>query len=80
MTQDEAKTKWCPFANARVIRWDKSQTDVNIAVWVGPKTNELSNQCIASNCMAWRWKAIIIDIETQEQTKDSQGYCGLAGK
>lgn len=88
MTEEEAKTKWCPFASARVVRWD-----VN-AIWGDPPTNA----CIASACMAWRWRVMTPAERSQaigHQTRlgdtfdeavskvnrwdGKDGYCGLAG-
>lgn len=56
MTEDEAKTKWCPFAKSRVVTyWKDSVTRVN-GLW-----DEDGNiRCLGSACMAWRrsyWSA-----------------------
>lgn len=65
MTEDEAKTKWCPYSTARVIRWQKrADTTVN-AVYGEPPTT----LCVASQCMAWRWSV-----------GRNTGFCGLAGQ
>ena len=66
MTEEEAKTKWCPMARA--------------ATHFGPNTISANNvggpitRCIGSECMMWRH--IIGDI--MDETR--HGYCGLAGK
>jgi hypothetical protein len=65
MTEDEAKTKWCPEARA---------------VAIGPTGRAAANRnefgeiytahkCLGSACMAWRW----LDED------DRIGYCGKAG-
>jgi hypothetical protein len=66
MTEDEAKTKWCPHVRG-------------LAASVGAAANRTldggrhrSADCIASACMAWRW--INPDSEAPE------GFCGLAGR
>lgn len=50
VTEDKAKTKWCPFA--RVSRNGGGNRY--------PMDNDLADatafaRCIASDCMAWRW-------------------------
>ncbi len=68
MTEDEAKTKWCPFA--RTLRQDLEEAPTER--WFGPfnrymcegdeddTVSALSQGClcIASACMAWRWKTV----------------------
>lgn len=61
-TEEEAKTKWCPFART-VERWPDSGISVarnRVAHIIGD--GELDKvirpfgcECIASECMAWRW-------------------------
>jgi len=64
MTEDEAKTKWCPMAR-------NFATDQNGNHGVGNRDADgpmaISN-CLASGCMAWR----VLGQRT--------GYCGLAGR
>lgn len=74
MTEDEARTKWCPFARVphealdrepvyssdNVERFTKRAVTVNRSESGTVKVGAL---CIASACMAWRWP----------------GFCGLAG-
>ena len=95
MTEDEAKTKWCPH-----IRPNKG--DFEIAPYAG-------SWCIGAECMAWRWLPFnALDplyIEAIKKCEDEgmkppqaakhvnanradfnlptepfEGYCGLAGK
>jgi len=83
MTEDEARTKWCPFA--RVLS-SLSNGHVVIAAAAGNRANGLTGgglnpsaaRCIASDCMAWRWH----DGGTSEGGRDLSrtfGRCGLAG-
>lgn len=90
MTEDEAKTKWCPFV--RIVRLEPLPEQTKDWVHVsGVNTDALgrcripaSCTCIASACMAWRW----IDDGFRwdgpgawPQTnpgKPAQGYCGLS--
>ena len=95
-TEEEAKTKWCPFARA-AFEWLGKETDPTRPI--GPPIDQrvlsasvnrgsgLSEpcRCIASECMAWRW--IYTDHfthvgtgETKGGKRSELGYCGLAGK
>ncbi len=76
VTENEAKTKWCPAAN-------------NSGALRDGKAHE---KCIASNCMAWRpasdgWQlpsGKIIEADKEPQNSHggmwiARGYCGLSG-
>jgi hypothetical protein len=86
MTEEEAKTKWCPFVRAG-------------SALGGYLSNRIegngvpSTLCIGSACMAWRWGAMYtFGTEWNPNTGQPQafpesmkvstteGYCGLAGK
>jgi len=69
MTEDEAKTKWCPFV--RIV----SVNHVLEAIRFMDEDNEINTACIASECMAWRF--LPCDPDTDDVP---HGYCGLAGK
>jgi len=74
MTEEEAKTKWCPQARVTRAGTDDA-TSWNRFVDEGvPIPN--GSRCIASACMAWRWD--VPDPATYEGR--APGYCGLAGK
>lgn len=94
MTEEEAKTKWCPFA--RVKTWTaENGGGVPDNAASANRTHQgrqiTGSSCIASACMAWRW-GNEADGETPAyrttRVKDSPGhfdnaplgYCGLAGK
>lgn len=47
MTEDEAKTKWCPFVTAGAYARERMTSD--------EQSGENATRCIASACMAWRW-------------------------
>lgn len=68
MTEEEAKTKWCPHVRI----WSESGAGANRDPYCGHSDTDKAN-CIAADCMAWRW--------TQPETGDRplDGYCGLAG-
>ena len=78
MTEDEAKTKWCPM-----VRLTATGDPVNGGEWHSnrmPKDDRVNVEstylCIGSGCMMWRWTFV------DEALTDSRtdGYCGLAGK
>lgn len=74
MTEDEAKTKWCPFARVGAPV-DSIAAGCSTNRWpgddsVGPGSPYL---CIAADCMAWRWS----QPETGDRPLD--GFCGIAG-
>lgn len=66
MTEGEARAKWCPFA--RTARDDKP---VSVDRDRDGAVVNRKHTCIASACMAWRWRA--------ELDTTAGGYCGLAG-
>lgn len=89
MTEDEAKTKWCPF-----VRFVGSTMSEHSAF--SSRLEDLSpegTRCIASACMAWRWEMVhdgsfnttltgpLLDVtERIPNFKPSErGFCGLAG-
>ena len=85
MTEDEAKTKWCPH-----VRLTATGDPVNGGEW---STNRADQEigletvsCIGSECMAWRRFKIGQHQEScgpqggYKTVVDYEGYCGLAGK
>jgi hypothetical protein len=80
MTEDEAKTKWCPFAMA---------PGASFALNRGPEGVANGRcMCLASACMAWRWDAdawtLAFDdkgpLTRRKDYDEPQGYCGLASR
>lgn len=83
MTEDEAKTKWCPET-----RYFNDGTKM----WVNRTGVDWLDKCIGSACMAWRWKQRVTNQEEMDNNQYStirikpiledtdQGYCGLAGR
>ena len=79
MTEDEAKTKCCPFREIKIVAYAKKAEIIE-------RDHELY-RCIGSDCMAWRW---VKEKSGTELSPDSDkpnklriyipdGYCGLAG-
>ena len=74
MTEEEAKSKWCPHVRSYQGGWNVGSTDRV------PK----QALCIGSRCMAWRWVQdeltnFVANGKTVV-TPSEHGYCGLAGK
>jgi len=80
MTEDEAKTKWCPHARIEINR---------VPATDNPKDPLAGVYCIGSECMAWRWGE---RLETEREAymrgtdlrrtlqSTTDGFCGLEGK
>lgn len=64
-TEEEARKCWCPFA-----RYGAGECAVNRDIQSDHFGS--GNKCIASECMAWRWKV--------ENPAATVGFCGLAGQ
>lgn len=71
LTEEEAKTKWCPFVRAgsgnnRITPKDIANDEPFAGCAVGV--------CIASQCMGWRWSK-----DSDDVFSATYGYCGLTG-
>ena len=77
MTEDEAKTKWCPF-----VLSDNSDNAINRwcdgAFQLKDGSYKDAFKCIGSECMAWRTTFIEREDPSGEVVRHN-GYCGLAG-
>lgn len=78
MTEDQAKTKWCPMIRTGMV----AGMAVNHHVDTRPDGDGVyhNTRCIASECMMWRWnlepaKEEILAIYVESTT---DGRCGLA--
>jgi len=76
MTEEEAKTKWCPHVTLTQITAMVAATIANDGDAV-EQMQEASQKCIGSNCMMWR-----LDEKRDENMVlvpcDTGGHCGLA--
>ena len=73
LTEEEAKTKWCP---QRRDPWFDYSNGEKVYV----SCNDPSEcKCFASGCMMWRWEVTNPNYEGPEKYHD-KGYCGLAGR
>ena len=78
MTEQDAKTRWCPFARTVERNGQESSQPRNRAAdtvedEVAEVPNLVATLCLGSACMAWRWLA-------SETSRPRPGFCGLAGK
>lgn len=80
MTEDEAKTKWCPFAISAVNEGSANRMVFTQLPAIGGATQAVN--CISSACMMWRWDKEWqkFDDVIQATPSNTSGYCGLAGK
>lgn len=87
MTEDDAKTKWCPFVRVLVSDPGAGLAPAaynRVCTSEGNSGVDESNNCIGSACMAWR------NITEKSSSGTARnlfikyevvgGYCGLAGK
>jgi hypothetical protein len=68
LTEDEAKTKWCPLARATNLG------DLPVSVNRRGNAPDTDCLCIASACMAWRF------VPGTGYEPATVGYCGAFGK
>jgi len=88
MTEEEAKTKWCPYG-AGVRQYGAMKEMSGGGFEYNRFTDPSTAHCIGSACMAWRGGGIERDIkpgpyynsdEPMEIIRHLPGHCGLAGK
>lgn len=73
MTEDEAKTKWCPMVRTAYRDYINVGESPELGLCtVNDKESEAS-RCIASKCMMWRESSPLGSMAT-----GPHGYCGLA--
>jgi hypothetical protein len=86
MTEDEAKTKWCPMVRFVPSTEDHRAITNRVDVLV-PDDSKSIALCIGSACMAWQWgnKKLGHDLTGEEgkrfhRDNPLMGYCGAFGK
>jgi len=65
MTEEEAKTKWCPM-----IQVTSSQSFNDVEYGDNRGTGDSSHHCIASDCMWW------VEDQPEITPYESEGHCG----
>ena len=76
MTEQEAKTKWCPL-NAIFTTMTAQRMSITESV---RESFMKSILCSASECMMWRWVEPSRTATDPAQEYHQKGYCGLGGK
>ena len=71
MTEEEARTKWCPFVriggHRSTYNRDEDGTVIDAAL------------CVASSCMAWREDGAVREMDAAAVFRTiASGRCGLA--
>lgn len=85
MTEEEAKTKWCPMSRLAWLNEDMGKTAITANRW-GHGEPLGGSTCIGSACMMWRWdypkgeKHFDAEGSLRKDVDFRLGYCGLAGK
>lgn len=86
MTEDEARTRWCPFSRVRQLHGGVAASSIN-RIDLDEYPIPAACRCLASACMAWRWhqsdtfkyEADMKFRATGVRITPTEGYCGLAG-
>jgi len=65
LTEDQARTKWCPMVRQAGIYNDVTPNRSGFRATSGIDQGYAWNKCVASDCMMW-------------QSVLDKGYCGLA--
>lgn len=73
LTEDEAKTKWCPYFRTAIAKVMSENPE-----WTTNRDHrpEINNNCLASACMAWRvaeqgFKRERTDQETENRFREA---------
>ncbi len=77
MTEEEAKTKWCPHKRVAIVSEDLSECTPahnQVEFDARPELGKYAvhYRCIGSACMAWRW--------LDDEPGCEAGFCGLASR
>jgi len=74
VTEEEAKTKWCPMTHKRVmVMYEPSQEPTAKRVFEEERSTAL---CIGSACMMFRFSGVKV---TEGGDEHHHFFCGLAG-
>lgn len=80
-TEDEARQKWCPFARVIEMLDDEPVEGYGVGNRSTMQTSHPHARCLASECMAWRWKGPWEWVgEGPARKRARRGFCGLSGE
>jgi hypothetical protein len=85
-TEDEARKKWCPMVRYLPQPWNflRYIFHGNTGFTTNRANRAVGNNCIASDCMMWRWtgecKTGVPITSISKHGPTELGYCGLGGK
>ncbi|AWJ93269.1 hypothetical protein Sp245p_25945 (plasmid) [Azospirillum baldaniorum] len=84
MTEEQARTKWCPHARQTGVT-NRDGGMCATANRAGSEHYGVENcNCIASGCMAWRWVRVRDDEGSEDGgaaiLTQTYGFCGAFGK
>lgn len=78
MTEEQARTKWCPMVRLSVGYDDYGESHVAVNRW-NRYESALYSKCVASDCMMWReTEPKKYGVPRDGKTSEPTGYCGLA--
>lgn len=83
VTEQEARTKWCPHARVPGMHGVQSVNRQKEATRPFSAILPASCRCVASECMAWKWKQYHSPEEREARKPNGLavetplGYCGL---
>lgn len=87
MTEEEAKTKWCPMVRFLSAPATDSPNMLRSNRGAGHMDAQIANySCVGSACMMWREHWAQVTMEDEDAPGDfghryeTHGHCGLAGK
>ena len=79
MTEEEAKTKWCPMARVDLSDGQESKDGYPVTFAMAG-VNRLDGNlpikgslCLASGCMMWRWNEQVAKLKYPQDAKDTAG-------
>jgi hypothetical protein len=78
MTEEQAKTKWCPMVRGGLNVYP---TYGNVQEPGPEQRNPAGARCIGSHCMMWRWTRAAEQVRVRDEIhlSSGEGRCGLAG-
>lgn len=82
MTEEKARTKWCPYALTNGIAMEAPLKAIGFPINRGNMgTVAEATRCLGSDCMKWEWIGSPFNsVQPAHLDEDDEGYCGLGSK